>query len=153
MINLVLDSNVLGKVCHPRPENNRPVADWLLRCLNDSRYQVVLPEIADYEYRRLLLWRALYKQAPEARVSLNRLDRLKREVEFLRIDSDTMLLAAELWAEARGSGLSIDSEHALSADLILAAQTRCCGNAQVVTENRRHLSRFVAVFPLALHLS
>lgn len=148
---LVLDTNILGKVCHPKAAANRAIAEWLQGCLSDPTYQVLLPEIADYEMRRILIWRGTYKGVPEAKKSLERLDQFKQVLEFLPLDSDVMLLAAEFWARARATGLSVDPEAALGADLILAAQVYLSG-AQVVTENRRHLERFVSVFPLNLYI-
>lgn len=153
MTRLVLDTNVLGKLCHPRPAANRPLVECVQALALDPRYRLVLPEIADYECRRLLIWRGQFKNVPEAIQSLGRLDELRRELEFLSLDNSVMLLAAELWAKARAEGQEIDNEKGLSADLILAAQVLLCANSQVVTENRRHLARFAPVFPLNLHIN
>jgi predicted nucleic acid-binding protein len=153
VIKLVLDTNVLGKLCHPRAEANRPLVECLRSFLFDPQYRLVLPEIADYECRRVLIWRGQLKKVPEALQSLARLDELRREIEFLPLDSNVMLLAADFWAKARAEGLEVDHEKGLSADLILAAQVSLCTNAQVVTENRKHLARFVTVFPLHLYIN
>lgn len=153
MIKLVLDTNVLGKLCHPRAAANRALVECLRSFLFDPQYRLVLPEIADFECRRLLIWRGQIRKVPEALQSLARLDELRREIEFLPIDSSVMLLAAELWAKARAAGMEVDHEKGLSADLILAAQALLSANAQVVTENRKHLERFVTVFPLQLYIN
>lgn len=58
-----------------------------------------------------------------------------------------MLLAAELWADARKSGNPTADNKALDADVILAAQAKLAelnGNSViVVTTNKKHLSMFV----------
>jgi hypothetical protein len=54
-----------------------------------------------------------------------------------------MLRAAELWAEARKSGMPTADPNELDCDVILAAQALEI-NGVVATENVGHLSRFVA---------
>lgn len=58
-----------------------------------------------------------------------------------------MLLAAELWAEARKTGQPTADPKALDGDVILSAQARLlCGEATeviVATTNVAHLSRFI----------
>ena len=53
-----------------------------------------------------------------------------------------MLKAAELWAQARNSGLPTADPKALDCDVILAAQA-LEKDGIVATENVGHLSRFV----------
>lgn len=55
-----------------------------------------------------------------------------------------MNLAAQLWAEARLSGLPTASSSSLDGDVILAAQAKEL-NGIVLTTNQKHLSRFVPV--------
>jgi hypothetical protein len=59
-----------------------------------------------------------------------------------------MLLAADLWATSRQSGLSTGDPKKLDVDVILAAQALTLGVSQssliVATSNVRHLARFVA---------
>jgi len=153
MLRLVLDSNVLGRICHPTPSANHAIALWALDCLNSPDHRLVIPEIADFECRRLLIWRAIHKGVPEAKGSLQRLNALREAADFLPIDSSVMLLAADLWAQARANGRTTDADKAVGADVILAAQALRCDGAQVVTENRRHLAQYVTVFPLEKHLS
>lgn len=154
IVQLVLDANILGKVCHPRPSANRPIADWLKHSLKAAdRYVVVIPEIVDYEYRRFLICRAVYQGNAEAQESLRRLDALKASSRFLPIVSESMAIAGDLWARARAKGRPVDDDKALGADVILAAQAiHGCENPQIVTENKKHLARFVPVFPLQQHL-
>jgi predicted nucleic acid-binding protein len=150
----VLDANILGKVCHPRPPANRPIAEWLRYSLKAADlYVVVIPEIVDYEYRRLLICRAVYQGNTEAQASLQRLDALRASSCFLPIVSGAMTIAGDLWARTRAQGRPIDDDKGLGADVILAAQAiHGCENPQIVTENKKHLARFVPVFPLEQHL-
>jgi predicted nucleic acid-binding protein len=152
MLSLVLDSNILGKVCHPKAAANRAIALWALDCLSSPRHRLVIPEIADFEYRRVLVWRAVHRGVPEAKESLRRLNALREAADYLPIDTPSMMLAADLWALARAQGRTTDDDKAIGADVILAAQALRCDGAQVVTENRKHLARYVTVFPLELHL-
>jgi len=56
-MNLLLDTGILGRLCHPRQRKNRAVAQWLVQLLRDAAggVRVFIPEIADYELRRKLL--------------------------------------------------------------------------------------------------
>ena len=139
---LLLDTGPLGQLCHPRKDQNRPIAEWLAKLLHsgDESFQVSVPEIADYELRRKLLHLIDKGQATEK--SIQRLDDLGRLLDYLPLDTETMRRAAELWAEAREQGLPTSAEQALDGDVILAAQADLVG-ATVVTTNRKHLSQFV----------
>ncbi len=82
---------------------------------------------------------------------MDRLDRLKQVLEYDPIRTETMLLAAQLWAKARQAGQPTADPKALDGDVILAAQARlfdkAVGEAAVVaTTNVAHLSRFVPAF-------
>jgi len=76
--------------------------------------------------------------------SIERLDLLKKteNVNYLPIDTPTMLLAASLWAEARQRHKPTADKHALDGDVILAAQAKRAG-AVVATDNVGHLDQFV----------
>ncbi len=91
---IVLDTGPLGKISHPRP--NREIANWLERLLREGAI-IYIPEIADYEVRRELIRAGLQE-------SVNRLDRLKSVLNYLPINTDVMLKAAQLWAQARNRG-------------------------------------------------
>lgn len=143
MTALLLDSPVVSRLCHPSRPENRPVADWLESVLLEHSASVVLylPEIVDYEVRRGLLHVALRSGRSTTR-SLLRLDRLTETLDYLPLDTATMRRAAGLWAEVRVSGQPTAAHEALDGDAILAAQAIAVG-ASVVTENVRHLERFV----------
>jgi predicted nucleic acid-binding protein len=129
---ILLDSSPLGRIAHPRPSPE--IAVWFQKIL-DAGAQVIIPEIADYEVRRSLLLAGLQK-------SIGRLDALKSLLTYLPLNTDVMLKAAELWAEARRVGLPTADPKALDGDVILAAQALSIG-AMIATENVDHLSRFV----------
>ncbi len=129
---IVLDTGPLGKISHPRP--NREIANWL-EGLPRQGVIVYIPEIADYEVRRELIRAELHE-------SISRLDALKTVLNYLPIDTDVMLKAAELWAWARNRGIPTAHPKALDADVILAAQALQIP-ALVATENVDHLSLFV----------
>jgi len=129
---IVLDSGPLGRISHPRP--NREVADWLERHLREGAL-VYVPEIADYEVRRELIRAGLQE-------GVKRLDRLKSVLNYLPLNTEVMLKAAQLWAEARSRGLPSADPKALDADVILAAEALQIGGS-VATENVGHFGLFV----------
>ena len=129
---IVLDTGPLGRICHPRP--NREIADWLERLLREGAI-VYIPEIADYEVRRELIRAGLQE-------SVNRLDRLKSVLNYLPINTDVMLKAAELWAQARNRGSPTADPKALDADVILAASAEAVDGI-VIPDNIGHLNLFV----------
>ncbi len=103
--------------------------------MHDSGDLLVIPEIADYEVRRSLLLAGLG-------ASIVRLNCLRETLDFVAIDSQTMLLAAELWADARRRGRPTAAPSELDGDVILAAQAILVG-AVVVTDNSAHVAQFV----------
>lgn len=142
-MSLLVDTGILGKLCHPNRRENRPVVEWLDSLLStDGRpVQVIVPEIADYELRRKLLH--LIKNGQASSKSIDRLDDLGRLLDYLPLDTETMRHAAELWADSRRHGNPTASPQALDGDVILAAQALAV-QGTIVTTNRKHLSRFVS---------
>ncbi len=130
----VLDTGPLGRLAYPRA--NKSTTDWVRR-LRGSGVLLFIPEIADYELRREFIRARLS-------ASLRRLDRMKLELDYVPIETATMIRAAEFWAEARNSGRPAADPKELDADVILAAQAESVG-ATVVTENAGHLELFVPV--------
>lgn len=129
---IVLDTGPLGEIAHARAKPE--IVAWLRERLarGDTVY---VPEIADYELRRELILQDLAK-------SLRKLDELKSSLSYLPLNTNSMLMAAELWAQARKSGSQAADSKALDGDVILAAQAIQVGGV-VATENVGHLSRFV----------
>src|SRR5438094_3266504 len=101
---ILLDTGILGLLCHPAWAKSRPVAQWLAGLLAAARadLQVILPEICDYELRRKLL-HLIAKGQGDTR-SLQRLDDLGKLLEYLPLDTDSLRTAAALWADARMRG-------------------------------------------------
>jgi predicted nucleic acid-binding protein len=138
---LLLDTNVLTRLCHPHKDVNLNVNEWLEKILSSGPFTVIVPEIADYELRRGLMHLALKSGQPTTR-SLLRLDLLIEKLEYLPLNTATMRRAAGLWAESRLTGRPTAVDIALDGDVLLAAQALEVSGV-VVTENIRHLSRFV----------
>jgi predicted nucleic acid-binding protein len=132
---VLLDAGPLGMVSNPNASAiNLECFQWM-ESLVISGAQVLVPEIADYEVRRELL-RADKTQG------LARLDTLKNTLRYLPLTTPIMLKAAELWAQARKSGMPTADPKALDCDVILAAQAIDV-NGIVATTNVGHLGRFV----------
>jgi predicted nucleic acid-binding protein len=129
---ILLDSGPLGRLVHPHryPETAIWVDDLL-----SAGATVTIPEIVDYELRRNLLLERFTR-------SVVRLDHFKAILTYFPLNTDAMLRAAELWAEARRRGTPTAAPGALDADVILAAQALQVGGI-VATDNVRHLSQFV----------
>ena len=118
------------------PKENKAAAEWY-RSMLESGFEVLIPEIADYEVRRNLILEGLTD-------GIGRLDQLRELLTFLPIDTATMLKAASFWADARRQHRPTAHKHALDGDAILAAQATLAG-AIVATDNVGHLSLFVQV--------
>jgi predicted nucleic acid-binding protein len=112
---------------------------WLESLLQNNE-TVILPEIADYEIRRELI------RAGKT-AGIRKLDQLKSLLIYRPISTETMLLAAELWAQSRQAGKPTADPKALDGDVILAAQAKLLesgGNPVIIaTTNVGHLSQFV----------
>ena len=136
---VLLDAGPLGIITNPRstPETDRGRL-WLEDLVRRG-YDVVIPEIADYEVRRELI-------RSEKTNSLARLDALKGLLSYHPISTLVMLRAAQFWATARKAGRPSADDFSLDADVILAAQasTIAAGGrpVYVATTNVRHLARF-----------
>ncbi len=135
-----LDSGPLGLLANargkPRPDECRT---WV-KSLAKSGVRIFVPEIADYEIRRKLLHIGSTN-------GIRRLDQVKATLEYVPLNTDVMLRAAELWAMARRIGLTTAPPEAIDGDCILAAQALMAAgpndSVTVATENVRHLGRLV----------
>jgi len=136
---ILLDSGPLGMVTHPKAKGIPLDCQLWLRSLLRRGERVAIPETSDYEVRRELLRAGLLR-------SLRRLDALKQTLDYIPIQTDMMLLATDLWAEARKTGQPTADAKALDGDVILSAQARLLGDETeiiVATTNVAHLSRFI----------
>ena len=129
---VVLDTGPLGRLVNPKW--NRDAVDWF-RSMAALGYEVIIPEIADYEVRRKMIHTGQSK-------GIRRLNQLKDWLEYIPITTEAMLDAASMWAEARRRGKSTAAPKALDGDVILAAQTKIA-DAIVATDNIKHLDQFV----------
>ncbi|MEG3899812.1 MULTISPECIES: nucleic acid-binding protein [unclassified Microcoleus] len=139
---VLLDSGPLGIVTNPKATSPLYQEGKLwLQSLPQKGYTVILPEIADYEVRRELI-RAAGKLA-----GLQRLDELKLQLTYRPLTTEVMLLAAQLWAQARMRGRPTAEANALDGDVILAAQAILEANegheVVIATTNVGHLSQFI----------
>lgn len=138
---VLLDSGPLGIVTNPKAASpfSQEGKVWL-QSLPLKGYIVMLPEIADYEVRRELI------RAGKA-AGIKRLDELKSQIPYRPLTSEVMLLAAQLWADARMRGRPTADPKELDGDVILAAQAileASEGHEVVIaTTNVGHLSQFI----------
>lgn len=139
---LLLDTGILGQLCHPNTPKNKQTAEWLDEVMKyPDEVEVIIPEICDYELRRKLIH--LIAKGQAAPSSLDRLNDLGKMLTYLPLDTETMQQAADLWADSRLRGLPTAAESSLDGDVILAAQASGV-NGMIVTNNRKHLQQFVA---------
>jgi predicted nucleic acid-binding protein len=133
---IIMDASPLGYITNPRasPVNGQCKA-WLESLLRAGE-QVVLPEIVDYEVRRGWL-------RTQNACAIARLDQFKAVAQYVPIKTEAMLLADQLWAEARRQGYATGGDQALDADVILATQAITLGGETVIaTTNVGHLTRY-----------
>ncbi|GJD17529.1 hypothetical protein RIVM261_024850 [Rivularia sp. IAM M-261] len=124
---VLLDSDPLGMVTNPKASSIEVQECKLwFNTLSQRNYTVMLPEITDYEVRRELLRVGKIK-------SIRRLDRLKLQIPCLSLTTETILLAAQLWPEARLRGRPTVEPSALDGDVILAAQAILIENEGLTT--------------------
>ena len=93
-----LDSGPLGLLTSPRGRSKSDQCRTWVTDLATAGIRVFVPEIADHEVRRKLIHLG-------ATAGIRRLDHVKATLDYAPLTTDIMLLAAELWAKARSSGL------------------------------------------------
>ena len=94
-MNLLLDTGLLGQLCHPAKRIFQPVLDWVEAILvSGAEDRIFLPELCDYELRRKLLHLARKGQSSDR--SVRRLNELCDYLEYLPLDTATMRKAADL---------------------------------------------------------
>jgi predicted nucleic acid-binding protein len=134
---VLLDAGPLGLVTNPRRSRQSIACAQWLQAIVGHGSRVLVPKIADYEVRRVLL------RANKVR-GLARLDALIGLLEYLPLTTAAMRKAAEFWAQARRQSRPTADDKALDGDVILSAQAMTLGITDVViaTTNVGHLSRF-----------
>ncbi|MEG4960093.1 nucleic acid-binding protein [Microcoleus sp. K4-B3] len=137
---IILDSGPLGMVTNPQAKPPYLECQLWLDSLLQNGEMVILPEIADYEVRRELI------RAGKER-GIRKLDLFKNVLTYRPLTTEVMLLAAQLWADARRRGRPTAEPNALDGDVILAAQAILEGSevneVVIATTNVGHLSQFV----------
>jgi len=137
---ILLDSQPLGLISTPMRGSAPTAITHRTRACLAAGHDIYIPEVIDYELRRELL-------RSQKTISAQELDGLKSIFNFLPINSAAMLLAADLWASSRQSGLATGDPKKLDIDVILAAQALTLAiptsDLVVATSNVSHLPRFV----------
>lgn len=139
-MNLILDTSLLGRLCHPTQLKNRTFVAWLNTLLkkDEDETDIFVPEVCDYELRRKLLH--MISKGQTTPRSIDILNELASTLIYLPLDTHTMRRAAELWSDLRSRGLPTASDAELDGDVILAAQAESV-SAIIVTENKKHMTR------------
>ena len=136
---ILLDTGPLGMLINPNPTSKTREIQLWMRSQLAKGIKMRVPEIADYEVRRNLILENLTD-------AISNLDALKTTIGYTPLNTDMMLMAANLWAAVRKFGLPTAPRERLDGDVILAAQARITsgGSEEVIiaTENVGHLSRF-----------
>ena len=109
---IILDSKPLGEICNPF---NRDKIKPLIQFLRKSRIFLRVAEITDYELRRELQLQKLEK-------GINNLNKFKQKQETIPLESESLLLAADLWAELRRDGQPTADNKNIDCDVIMVAQ-------------------------------
>lgn len=109
---ILLDTEVLGKICHKNLERDLVK---VLQYLEREKIGLRVPEICDYELRRNLLLENLAK-------SIRRLNKFRKTDRLFFFDTNTMIIAAEIWSVIRKQGNPTENKDSLDGDVILAAQ-------------------------------
>ena len=136
---IMTDAGPLGLLTNPRDsEVSLRCKAWLRDRLN-AGWDVMIPEIADYEVRRELLRAGKVK-------GIARLDALGGELGLVPCGGPVLIEAASLWAKARREGYPTADDKALDGDVILAATAIQAAHegleVVIATGNVGHLGRF-----------
>jgi len=135
---ILLDAGPLSLVTNPGASSETRACNLWLEELILGGIQVKVPEIADYEVRRELL------RADKVE-GIKRLDALQKYIDYVPLTTQTMLKAAQFWAQVRKQGMPTADNKALDGDVILAAQAAMIKNEGheviIATTNVGHLSR------------
>ena len=123
-VKLMLDTNVLARICHPT--KFRDVQRWFQQMLEQGNAapELLVSVLADYELRRKLL-------DVHAIESLKHLDTLAKYLRYVPVTAETGRRAAELRQSL--SGESVQKELS-DADLLMAAQAVCEGAVLVTSD-------------------
>ena len=141
---ILLDSAPLSEICDPVPSPRVVAISLWASSQLAAGNQICVPEVIDYELRRELV-RSGKKN------SIQELDAIKNRFTYIPINTQAMILAADLWAQSRNLGSPTGDPRRLDIDVILSAQALVKGSELglgpteivVATTNAKHLSQFL----------
>ena len=140
-----LDSGVLGLLTHPNKKGYPLLCEnWLYSLLAKGVY-VVTSDVCDYEVRRSLLLESARKSTTE---SLKSLDELREIIDFLKLETEVMFAASQVWMEARQRGKKTADDYSIDVDIIIVAHWRLLKKIYpsrylvIATTNVKHLGEF-----------
>ena len=120
---LLLDTNVIARICHPRQHRDVQVWFYAIVSRRPPDHEILVSAISLYELQRALA-------GAGATASMEQFQRLSEHLQWLPVTSEVTQRAAELWSE-------IGRESVLSdADLVIAAQALLEG-AVLVTADKQ----------------
>lgn len=143
---VVIDTCILGKLTNPKEtDENRACREWA-DDLQRKGTGVVIPEIADYELRRILIQANRGEGIAELDRGIYRYD---------PITTEAMRLASRIWSDAKRElrHVGIDDLR-IDADVILCAQAWMLAEREdarviIATDNIKHFWPFVDVVRIA----
>lgn len=145
---LLLDNAYVQALCNPGAEKD--FQDWLdeLRQANRT-FELMIPEIIDYEVRRAFLWRLKKFRKAGDRGNLMRVEKYLSRLDLLVLTQVRALpttkrvldRAADLWGTARCDGYATASEERIDIDVIVASHA-LEEDAEVVTKDVRDYERY-----------
>jgi len=140
---LVLDTNMLRRLCHTRAHDDARM--WLQKWIGLRQggfaVDITISAAAAYELRRSYLWKLdTHPWIPQA---MQRLDQVCRLLEIEPVTNSVLRRAAQLWADARRGGYKTAPDHHIDWDVIIASQALEL-DAIVVTSNARHFTCYGA---------
>jgi hypothetical protein len=144
-----LDSNILGLISNSNVSFDEcQQCDRWFTTLSVRGVRFVTSDICDYEVRRGLI--SSFIRSGKLASGINILNSLKTDgiLEFLPVSTESLDLAANLWARASNEGLTTRDDKNIDVDIIISAQYQILkadysGQRVIVaTTNLKHLSRF-----------
>jgi toxin FitB len=106
---IILDSAPLAFFCNPKNRNDYKKFSNFVKSLN---FSIGVPEIIDYELRRNLELENFQK-------SISLLSRFQQRRQFIWLESEDLIRAAELWAWCRKKGSPTTENKGIDIDVIL----------------------------------
>lgn len=109
---VILDSKPLGDICNPITYKQiKPLIEFL----KEQKIALRVAEITDYELRRELTLQNLQK-------GINNLNKFRQKQQIIPIDSESLIIATDLWAEIRKTEQPTADRKNIDCDVIMVAQ-------------------------------